>query len=128
VVGGDNMGGYESRLYLVNKSDARDDSGKCWAQIIARFDLSVAHDYVVDEIKRCSDTDCYFYGQSGKVLTDEYGKALKEIPVGKMIEILSYAVANLDYYHKYKPVLAFLLSINPIECEWNNLVVLHYGY
>ena len=119
--------GYESRLYIVDKSDlASTKNGKLmvWCDIIAQFNLSRVPK-IYEKVSAYKDTNGYFYYNNKEVTEDMYGKPLKEIPIGDMISIISEAMKN-DCFRRYKPCLNLLKGFNP--SEWENLVVLHYGY
>ena len=121
--------GYESRLYVVQKFDGSSfrDDGKCWAEVIAVFNLSKV--YPVSNIIRNKypDTNCYFnvFESDEDVVEDLYGSPLKEVPISDMIDILENAMQKEDY-RRFAPCLGLLKGFNPEE--WDNLAVLHYGY
>lgn len=117
--------GYESRLYIVNKSNAKSIDGYYYAEIIAMFNLCCVSDIMLQGIKDAKDTDAYFYDGNELIIKDRYGKKLKEIPLKEMITMISNAM-QYDDYRRYKPCLSLLMGFN--EKEWDNLVVLHYGY
>lgn len=116
--------GYESRLYIVNKSDIKDGKGY-WSDLIASFNLCCVSDILMSNIAKAKDTDAYFLAGDSFIYEDRYGKKLKEIPLKEMITMISNAM-QYDDYRRYKPCLSLLMGFN--EKEWNNLVVLHYGY
>lgn len=121
--------GYESRLYIVNKSTSHDKiNGKemVYGEIIAIFNLSKVY-AVSNEMTKYPITNAYIYADDGntKIIEDKYGKPLIEIPIADAIKILDY-VSKTDHYRRYEPCLSLLKSFN--LSEWQNLVVLHYGY
>lgn len=119
--------GYESRLYVVEKSNSRMDD-RVWAEVIATFNLSKAGLDLL-AIRQFPDTDCYIYEDTSdyKIVEDAYGKPLKEIPISDMIKIIQKE-AEKDQYHyrRWKPCLALLEGFD--ESQWDNIKVLHYGY
>jgi hypothetical protein len=120
--------GYESRLYVVEKSMLLKDSdiGLRFAEVIARFDLSKV--YAVSDIFRTyPKTDSFIYEDNGntRIIDDCYGETLTEIPIKDAIEILENA-ASKDDYRRYAPIIALLRGFD--LNQWGDLVVLHYGY
>ena len=122
--------GYESRLYVVDKykNMKNEDLGLVWSSVIAVYDLSKAGEDFVRKVRAFPDTDCYVYADDGNtpIVEDRYGAKLKEIPLNEMIAILAYEIRANSYYRRLKPILALLMAFDPRD--WENLVVLHYGY
>lgn len=122
--------GYESRIYVVNKTgSASEVNGKqmIWCEKIAMFNLCKVP-IVSGQMRKYGATDGYIYADDGnaKITEDEYGEPLKEIPIQDAIRILEYAQSTEDYYRRYNPCIQLLKSFN--TADWQNLVVLHYGY
>lgn len=123
--------GYESKLYIVEKSSYDDpsDKGMRYSQVIAMFDLCKFYPLscVVNTYPK---TECYFYADDGntKVLEDKYGDPLREIPIDDVIDILEGALIDGSMYRRIYPVLATLKELNEHPLQWKELVVLHYGY
>jgi bisphosphoglycerate-independent phosphoglycerate mutase (AlkP superfamily) len=121
--------GYESKLYIAEKSSLKDDDGMTYVSIIAMFDMCKIGNLVnVFEDK----TDCYFYADDGntKVLEDMYGDALTEATVEDVIYVLEEAVDNGENYRRLFPLLSALKTIYEQQKNgiWKEVVVLHYGY
>lgn len=121
--------GYESRLYIVDKSSMKDSSiNMVFGEVVAMFNLSKVNS-VASEFLHYSDTDTYIYADDGstRILEDDYGEKLKEIPIDDVIKIIEKAAKEDHWnYRRWKPVLGLLKGFK--KEEWNNLVVLHYGY
>ena len=121
--------GYESRFYIVEKSENcfTNEKGFVWGDVVAMFDLCKAYQ-VFEKIKKYPNTNCYIYIGDNKITEDCYGDTLKEIPISDMIKILEKVIKNSDYeYRRYKPFLKLLKGFD--SEQWNdNLVVLHYGH
>lgn len=116
--------GYESKLYVVEKSTIIDNN-KRWGQVIAMIDMSkLGQDFFL-KLKNYSPTDCYIYLEDEEVTEDKYGDPLIEIPIKDMIAILA-EMASKEDYRRLTPAINLLLGFN--LSEWNELVVLHYGY
>lgn len=120
--------GYESRLYVVRKSKSQTspESGLRWAEKIAIFDLCKVP-AVSDKMRAYKNTDAFIYADDGntEIVQDDYGEALKEVPLADAIEIMENAAAK-DYYWRYGPCIALLKAVQ--ECAPCEIVVLHYGY
>lgn len=121
--------GYESRLYVVEKSKSQisPESGLRWAKKIAVFDLCKVP-AVSDKMRAHKSTDSFIYADDGntEIVQDDYGEALKEVPLADAIKILEYAEQTEDYYWRYRPCIAFLKALQ--DCAPCEIVVLHYGY
>ena len=117
--------GYESKLYVVDKSDFL-DGDYVWGEVIASFDLYKTYP-VSDKMREYPNTNCYIYADDGntRILEDCYGESLKEIPIDDAIKILESA-ASLNNYRRYSPCIALLKGFE--KNQWKNLVVLHYGH
>ena len=118
--------GYESRLFVVNKTDTKDERGT-WCEVIATYNLCVVDNNVLQKILKHPDSDNYVLEGDKYAHEDKYGKPLKEIPLENMITILQDAVNESDY-RRYPACLAMLQAFKTQETVWDNLVVLHYGY
>lgn len=123
--------GYESKLYIVEKSTVKNNDGMAYARVIAMFDMckfSVLSHMLRDEPK----ATCYFYADDGdtEVLEDKYGCPLTETTVRNVINVLETTVANGEDYRRIFPLLSTLKVIDEQQKNgrWGEIVVLHYGY
>lgn len=119
--------GYESKLYVVEKSKHLNDDGMVWGEVVAMFDLCKCYP-VSDKMRKYPNTNAYIYADDGdtKILEDKYGEKLKEIPIKDTIKIIKKAIKDDSSYRRFKPCLKLLENFN--LDEWDELVVLHYGY
>ena len=121
--------GYESKIYIAEKSGLKDDDGMTYAQVIAVFDMCKMGN-LINAFDR--KTDCYFYADDGntKVLEDRYGDALTEAEIEDFIYALEEAVGNGENYRRIFPLLSALQTIceQQKDGKWKNIVLLHYGY
>ena len=118
--------GYESRLYIVEKSSTSVfDNEKRWGEVIAMINMCKMGKDFVTAICNYPPTDCYIYNGDEKITEDCYGDPLLEIPVTDMISILE-KLAEKEDYRRLKPAIGLLKGF--VLREWDNLVVLHYGY
>lgn len=121
--------GYESKLYIAEKTTVKGDNGMTYVSVIAMFDMcKIGNLSNVFEQK----TDCYFYADDGntKVLEDMYGDALREATVEDVIYVLEEAVDSGEDYRRIFPLLSALQTIYEQQKNgvWKEIVVLHYGY
>lgn len=120
--------GYESRLYIVNPSSCKtkvNGKDKHFAEVIATFNLCVADDFLIGQIKQYPETDSFIYVNDEPTYTDCYGDVINEIPLEDMIDILERDIRENPWRRLY-PALGLLRGF--WKSEWGNLVVLHYGY
>lgn len=116
--------GYESRLYVAEKSDY-EYADYAFADMIARYDLCCAPD-VADAFLKYPATRCHLYDDMGEEITEDmYGNAIREIPIDDAITIIK-AAAKKEKYRRFKPILTLLKALDPDE--WGEIVVLHFGY
>ena len=71
--------GYESRIYVVQKSDFIDPDNSRWAEIITSYNMR-KYPPLDNHFRTCKDTDVYIFDNDGntKIVTDKYDKPLKE--------------------------------------------------
>ena len=127
--------GYESRLYVVNKTEMMfdvysNDLSECvkcqkkWGELLATFNLcKLSGDCY--PLWRGEATDCTFSDGNEYVLEDCYGEPLTENTVEFTIAILE-AAERTEHYRRLQPVIDYLRGLN--MKEFDNVVVLHYGY
>lgn len=121
--------GYESKIYICEKGNIKDNDGMTYAQVIAMFNMCKMGN-LINVFNR--KTDCYFYADDGntKVLEDKYGDALTEAEIEDFIYILEDAVDSGENYRRIFPLLSTLQTIyeQQKDGKWKNIVLLHYGY
>lgn len=119
--------GYESKLYIVQKSSLGGDGDLFWAEKIAEFNLCKMgyNDPFHTAVNQMRVTDCFIYADDGNtmIVKDRYGEKLKEINISPLIRILEKEDQG---YRRIKPIIALLRSFG--ANDWENLIVLHYGY
>lgn len=126
--------GYESRLYIVEKSDiwhkVDTTNGEVkdmrWGEVIAMFDLSKVRE-LPEAIKNYPETDTFIYVGENREIDDCYGDPLKEIPIKDMADIIE-SIAEKDEWEnrRFRPCMQLLRGFE--DHKWRNLVVLHYGH
>lgn len=121
--------GYESKLYIVRKSNHWQEEGKRFAEKIAEFNMCKFRD-LADKMRNQPKTDCYIYADDGNtmILEDCYGEKLTEATPKFVIAVLEKILANGEDYWRIYPLLAFLQSLEQMIGQDENIVVLHYGY
>ena len=121
--------GYESKIYIGEKSGIKDNDGMTYVQVIAMFAMCKMGN-LINVFDR--KTDCYFYADDGntKVLEDKYGDALTEAEIEDFIYVLEEAVDSGENYIRIFPLLSTLRTIYEQQKDgrWKNIVLLHYGY
>ena len=121
--------GYESKIYIGEKSSIKDNDGMTYVQVIAMFDMCKMGN-LINVFDR--KTDCYFYADDGntKVLEDKYGDALTEAEIEDFMYVLEEAVDSGENYRRIFPLLSTLQTIYEQQKDgrWKNIVLLHYGY
>lgn len=116
--------GYESRIYIVRKSELIDDGGKRYAQEIARFNMGKIPD-VSSILRNMPKTDCYICADDGstEVIEDKYGEELTECTPS----VLAYTITHNDGgYWRYNLLLPVLKEL--AELKDDTICCLHYGY
>lgn len=117
---------YESRLYVVNKSNLEHTVGDrkmVWGEVVAVFNLCQVPE-VAYAFRNAGATDVYFYGPDGEVVSDDYGEPLSELPLEEAARVIEEA-SKKNNYRRYNPCLQMLRGFN--RDQWGELVVLHYG-
>ena len=123
--------GYESRIYIVLKSNlSPDENGRVYAQMLMMYDLckmgwTGQFHALLSEAE--FNTDVYFYDDTGnnKVTEDRYGDSLKELPIKQLIDALK---ADDDGYRRIKPLRKILQTLHRMEPAFQGMKILHYGY
>ena len=119
--------GYESRIYIVRKTAIKNESNMLWGEVLAVFDLSKCYP-LSDVLRNKPKTNCFIYADDGntEIIYDRYGRPLTEAMVDDTIQVLKKIVAKGDFYWRYRPLLG---ALEPLaEANYDDIVVLHYGY
>lgn len=121
--------GYESRLYVVEKSDIRNDTGKRYAEVVAMFNICKCYK-LSDILTKQKETDCYIYADDGntKILKDRYDEKLTEVSIPFVISTLEKILEGGETYRRIYPLLNALKTFDEQKDKWGELAVLHYGY
>lgn len=122
--------GYESRLYVMNEKefcypDSYTGAKEGYNESIAVFDMGCMpmnfKSIFTEDLKYpLYDTD----GDT-KIQDDKYGDKPVKAPVKAVIDYL-YNLIQTDDYRRLKPLYAFLTALQPEQ--WDDLIVIHYGY
>lgn len=130
--------GYNSRLYIVSKSSGFPhligDKELQYAEVIATCEACK-----FPELRNAftQPTDCFIYDTDGntRIIEDDYGKPLTELPIVEVMKVLNEqcAIAERDgtiLYRRIKPLLYMLSGFNSTNGwkDFDNLAVLHYGH
>lgn len=121
--------GYESTIYIVEKTKVCDPDGKYYAIEIAKFDLGKILN-ISKFLINAKITDCYIYADDGntRILEDRYGCPLTECTPDYLLDLLTREVDGGDKYRLYPLLIATLKTITQNPKYWKNVVCLHYGY
>lgn len=123
--------GYESKIYVVEKSRHAEKYGKSWGDVVAIFDLCKYYD-LSDVLRHKPETDCYIIADDGntEIITDKYGDTLKETDLKTVIKIMEKSLTEGKNYRRIAPTLMALKVFEEQKNNgvWDDLVVLHYGY
>ena len=121
--------GYESKLYVMNEKEYQypeDYHGEKdgYNQTIAVFDMGC----MPMNFKSIFTEDLKYplYDESDGIITeDKYGDKPVKADIKPVIDYL-YNRIQTDDYRRLKPLYAFLTALQPEQ--WDNLIVIHYGY
>ena len=118
--------GYESKIYIVRKTEIKNEKGMQWGQILAVFDMCKCYP-LSDMLRNKPRTNCFIYADNGhEIKKDCYGCPLTEATVDDTVQLLKRIVAKGDFFWRYRPLLG---ALEPIaEAKYDDIVVLHYGY
>ena len=121
--------GYESKIYIVEKTNLVEENGMKYARVLAMFDVSKFYE-LSDWFRNKPATKHYIYADDGdtQIIEDCYGDTLKEASVEEVIEKLERIVENGEDYKRIFPLLAALKVFEEQSIHWGNIAVLHYGY
>lgn len=120
--------GYESRIYIIEKTNVRDE-GRRWGQVLACFNLGKV--YALSAIlKDKPATECYIYADDGNthIVEDMYGEPLTEVSIPEAIMAIETTIDRGEECRGFPPLLATLKTLNEQKERWRELAVLHYGY
>ena len=119
--------GYESRLFIANASKVSyDTDAPKQAETIAVYDCCVMSPVFVKRFDK--PVDFTLYGcESGRITEDKYGKPLMYATLDETIACLE-RYASEQHYRRVAPILGLLKAFKENEKEWDNIVVVHYGY
>lgn len=126
--------GYETRLYIVEKSNSPSiydqNKGKVWGDVIAMFDLRKCYP-LSDRLRNCPPTNCFIFfdGSDTEIVEDCYGEPLKETTIEHVLQILNNIMEE-EGHRRLFPLAAYLNAIQAQKQDgkWGDLAVLHYGY
>ena len=120
---------YESRIYLMEKSDITID-GKIVDTIyneIACFNLASCG----WEFRNLFKTEfaCCLYNlvsdEDEIISEDKYGDKLRYAKASDVLDWLKGS-ENQQHYRRFAPLIAYLEALQP--GEWKSLIIVHYGY
>jgi hypothetical protein len=125
--------GYDSRLYIIRKTDAPivEDGDFNYAETMAVYEMGVFPPFLRLFGENNCPTTKYAPCDGDLVITeDRYGDPLRERSLDDAIEFLEqFVVLNEGSanYARVRPLLASLQEYRKIQNDWYRLAVLHYG-
>jgi hypothetical protein len=129
--------GYDSRLYVIRKTDAPigEDGKFKYAELMAVYEMGVFPPFqkLFDKTS-CPATKYALCGASDsdiEITEDMYGDLLRERSLDEVIECLDQIIVLDDAMAKYvrvRPLLALLQECRKIQNDRYQLAVLHYGH
>jgi len=123
--------GYDSRLYLIRKTDSVENEEFKYAEKMVIYEMCVFPPFQILFNESCPKTEYAIYEDDGETLIteDKYGKPLRERKLIDVINCLERQIeVNNDSYKRIKPLLALLKEYNAVQDGWYKLAVLHYGH
>ena len=121
--------GYESRLYIVEKTEQKNFDDRQWARVIATIELGKAYPFS-DWFRKKKETQCFFYDTDGntEIFADHCGDILKEASLSATLSQLERVSKTEDYW-RYKIAIDLIISIlNASVGLTTDIVVLHFGH
>ena len=121
--------GYESRLYIVEKTEQRNFDDRQWARVIATIELGKVYPFS-NWFRKEKETRCFFYDTDGntEIFADRCGDILKEASLSATLSQLE-RVSKTDDYWRYKIAIDLIISIlNASVGLTKDIVVLHFGH
>lgn len=117
--------GYESRVIIARKSKFI----KGYAENIAELNLSKVDGDLLNLFDKEYKGEFYdFYGSDTRVTEDRYGDKLKYAPFSK---VYKYCLDNASKQN-YRRLDLLLAVLNAVRQGWageyNDFIVIHYGY
>lgn len=117
--------GYESKLIIVQKwsFECKDSFG----ETVAELNLSGMPNtfFPIDKTFENEVEAPVYMGDYGEITEDKYGKKLRYTTVEKLLKIL-YACEAEEHYRRTEMAINLLKSFT--TKDWDNIVVIHYGY
>ena len=117
--------GYESKLVVVQKWAFQDSES--FGETIAELNLSCMgkNFFPISETFENEMNGKYIYLDGEQVTEDKYGDKLRYTSVEKLLKIL-YKCEAEEHYRRAELAINTLKSFT--SQDWDNVVVVHYGY
>lgn len=114
--------GYESRLYIVNVND--NDCGH--AECIAAVNMSCMEIGFRNLFKLPVSFEMWAMDSHDdeQISHDRYGE---NVTAAEISDVITYLKKSMhSQYRRLRPLLGLLEGFD--QCQWNHLLVVHYGY
>jgi len=126
--------GYESRLYIIRKSENVLFKKYKYAEVMAIYEMSVFPPFQ-KLFEECSITEFTVYNQCARgcespVTVDQYGEFLKEASIEDVLDCLAQFLTLKDNAENYTRIIPLKAMLEEFKKQNNQdrLAVLHYGY
>lgn len=120
--------GYESRIFVVNRSEFEGRNGNIsvYAEKIADIKMSRMHQGFTDLFNKPVDYELYIDSGDESTSTDKYGDMMKYTDVQTVVDFLGNLIAEGENYRRIFVLLGLLKGID--ESQWDEIQIVHYGY
>ena len=117
--------GYESKLVVVEKWSAPNTISM--GETVLELNLAGMPNafYPINETFENEIEAPVFMGDFGSVTEDKYGKKLRYTSVEKLLKVL-YKCESEEHYRRTELAINTLKSF--ISKDWDDVIVVHYGY
>jgi hypothetical protein len=122
--------GYESRLYVIRKTDVRVDGKYKYAETLVEYEMGVFPPFqkLFNDGKRASTEYAPCRGDD-YIVEDMYGDSLSEASIDEVLDFLDQLIVLEGvHYERVDPLRALLGEYNKIQNNWYRLAILHYGH
>lgn len=117
--------GYESKVIIARRYNTKKQDS-C-LDIVAELELSCMEGSFLDLFEKEWKTGYYEMTAGKTIVTDKYGKVVTYAPFNK---VYKYCLDNAgkQHYRRLNLLLAVLNEVRQGWYDYNNFIVIHYGY
>ena len=120
--------GYESRVFVVNRSELENKSGETYvyAEKIADVKMSCMGSGFTGLFDKKIGYKLYVDNGDEATQTDKYGNTMTYTDCKTVITYLENLIADGENYRRLTMLLGLLKGID--ETQWDDIQIVHYGY